>query len=122
MNALFLDRDGGLFDPMNGRTDAMAGQVRFIGAPATRLAEDILRLLRFYRLHATYGAGLLDPVGRAACRAAAGDLPRLSGERVAGELIKLLAAPRRPLSRPWPRIRCGRILASGRSTRRGPGG
>ena len=93
MNALYLDRDGALFDPVGGRADAEAGRVRFIGAPATRLAEDILRLLRFYRLHAAFGAGPPDPAGRAACRAAAGDLPRLSGERVADEMIKLLAAP-----------------------------
>ena len=61
MNALYLDRDGALFDPVGGRADAEAGRVRFIGAPATRLAEDILRLLRFYRLHAAFGAG--PPIG-----------------------------------------------------------
>jgi poly(A) polymerase len=67
--------------------------VRFVGDPATRIREDVLRLLRFYRFHAHYGRGEADAAARAACRAAAPLLPSLSGERVAAELLKLLRAP-----------------------------
>jgi poly(A) polymerase len=93
MNALFLDGDGNVFDPMGGLADLRAGRVRFVGDAETRIREDVLRLLRFYRFHAHYGRGEADPSARAACRALAHLLPTLSGERVAAETLKLLAAP-----------------------------
>ncbi|MGO8916743.1 MAG: CCA tRNA nucleotidyltransferase [Stellaceae bacterium] len=93
MNALFLDADGNVFDPVGGLGDLRAGRVRFVGDAATRIREDVLRLLRFYRFHAHYGRGEADAAARAACRALAHLLPTLSGERVAAELLKLLAAP-----------------------------
>jgi poly(A) polymerase len=67
--------------------------VRFVGDPATRIREDVLRLLRFYRFYAHYGRGEADAAARAACKALAPLLPGLSGERVAAETLKLLAAP-----------------------------
>lgn len=93
MNALFLDPDGTIHDPVHGLPDLRAGLVRFVGDPATRIREDVLRLLRFYRFHAHYGRGAPDQAARQACRALAGLLPTLSAERVAAELLKLLAAP-----------------------------
>jgi poly(A) polymerase len=93
MNALFLDADGNVFDPVGGLADLRAGRVRFVGDAATRIREDVLRVLRFYRFHAHYGRGDADDAARAACRALAHLLPTLSGERVAAELLKLLAAP-----------------------------
>src|SRR6202043_3407136 len=93
MNALFLDADGNLFDPMGGLPDLRAGRVRFVGNAETRIREDVLRLLRFYRFHAHYGSGEADTAARAACRDLAHLLPTLSGERVAAETLKLLAAP-----------------------------
>lgn len=93
MNALFLDDQGDVFDPVGGLGDLHAGRVRFVGDPATRIREDVLRILRFYRFHAHYGKGAADAPARAACRALASLLPGLSGERVAAETLKLLAAP-----------------------------
>ncbi|HEX7967065.1 MAG TPA: CCA tRNA nucleotidyltransferase, partial [Stellaceae bacterium] len=93
MNALFLDAEGRVFDPVGGLADLRSGRVRFVGDAATRIREDVLRLLRFYRFHARYGRGAADPEARAACRALAPLLPTLSGERVAAEMLKLLAAP-----------------------------
>jgi poly(A) polymerase len=93
MNALFLDIDGRGFDPVGGLEDLHAGRVRFVGDPATRIREDVLRLLRFYRFYAHYGRGEADGAARAACTALAPLLPGLSGERVAAETLKLLAAP-----------------------------
>jgi poly(A) polymerase len=92
MNALFLDAEGAVFDPMGGLADLSAHRVRFVGDPATRIREDVLRILRFYRFHAHYGEGEADAAARAACRALAHLLPSLSRERVAAELMKLLAA------------------------------
>jgi poly(A) polymerase len=92
MNALSASRDGAIHDYVGGLADIAAGRVRFIGEPARRIAEDYLRILRFFRFHAAYGRGALDPEGLAACIAARGGLERLSRERVRMELIKLLLA------------------------------
>ena len=92
MNALFLDPDGTIHDYVNGLADVAARRVRFVGDPETRIREDVLRLLRFYRFHAQLGHPPADEAARAACRALAHLLPTLSAERVAAELLKLLAA------------------------------
>jgi poly(A) polymerase len=91
MNALFLDLDGTLHDYVGGLADVEARRVRFVGDPATRIREDVLRLLRFYRFHAQLGQPPADKAARAACRALASLLPTLSAERVSAELLKLLA-------------------------------
>jgi len=93
INAIFLDADGTLHDPVGGLADLRARRIRFVGDPATRLAEDVLRLLRYYRFEARFGTGEGDPAARAACRAAAHLLPKLSAERVAQELVRLLETP-----------------------------
>src|SRR6266404_7706348 len=93
MNALFLDAEGWIFDPVAGLADLRAGHVRFVGEAEARIREDVLRLLRFYRFYAHYGRGRADGVAREACRKLAHLLPGLSGERVAAELLKLLSAP-----------------------------
>src|SRR5712692_1642444 len=90
INAIFLAPDGTIYDPVGGLADLRARRVRFVGDPATRIAEDVLRLLRYYRFEARFGTGSGDPRARTACRAAAHLLPSLSAERVAQELIKLL--------------------------------
>ena len=93
INALYLDGDGTLYDPTGGRADLEAGRVRFVGAAHDRLAEDVLRLLRFFRFHAWYGTGAPDAAAMAACRAFAPLLSGLSGERVWAELGRILGAP-----------------------------
>ena len=94
MNALYARPDGVVVDPLGGLPDLRAGLVRFVGDPAARIAEDRLRILRFFRIHAWYGdpAGGLDPDGLAACAAACEGLATLSRERVGAEMTKLLAA------------------------------
>lgn len=92
VNALFLDAEGNVFDPVHGLPDLRAGRVRFVGDAATRIREDVLRILRFYRFHAHYGLGEADRAARDACGALASLLTNLSGERVAAELLKLLVA------------------------------
>ncbi|MGE5545567.1 MAG: CCA tRNA nucleotidyltransferase [Solirubrobacterales bacterium] len=92
MNAMFADPAGHIYDPFNGLRDLGAGHVRFVGDPMKRIEEDVLRLLRFFRFHAHYGRPPMDPKALAACRKMAPRLATLSGERVAGELIRLLQA------------------------------
>jgi poly(A) polymerase len=82
-----------VYDYFGGEADLAARRVRFIGDPLTRIAEDHLRILRFFRFHARFGEGDPDPVGLEACAARANDLMALSRERIADELIKLLALP-----------------------------
>jgi poly(A) polymerase len=95
MNALYVEPDGTLVDPLGGLPDVIARRVRFVGEPERRIAEDTLRILRFFRIHAWYGDPLagLDPDGLAACAALQAGLDGLSRERVGAETAKLLAAP-----------------------------
>ncbi len=66
INALFLGEDGTVFDPVNGYSDILAGRVRFIGDADQRIAEDRLRILRFFRFHAQLASGAPDATGLAA--------------------------------------------------------
>ena len=93
MNALYMDAGGNLYDYFGGQEDLLAGRVRFIGDAAERIAEDALRILRFFRFHAWYGRGAPDADGLRACRQNASLLEILSIERVRDELLKLLGAP-----------------------------
>ena len=93
MNALYARADGTVVDPLGGLPDLRARRVRFIGAPADRIREDYLRILRFFRFTAWYGDAGLDAEGLAACAAHQDGLDRLSRERVGHEMRKLLAAP-----------------------------
>ncbi|HUB48892.1 MAG TPA: CCA tRNA nucleotidyltransferase [Acetobacteraceae bacterium] len=91
MNALSMTRDGVVFDYFGGIADLRHGVVRFVGDPATRIAEDYLRILRFFRFHARYGVGPPDAAAVAAIRAGVAGLARLSAERVWAELTRILA-------------------------------
>ena len=93
VNALSVGPDGTLYDTTDGVGDLAGGRIRFIGDAATRIREDYLRILRFFRFHATYGIGALDPAGLAAAIACRSGLDGLSRERVRAEVLKLLAAP-----------------------------
>ncbi|HEX2553024.1 MAG TPA: CCA tRNA nucleotidyltransferase [Microvirga sp.] len=90
INALSLRSDGRLCDYTGGAADLAARRVRFIGDPATRIREDFLRILRFFRFHAEYAEGPIDASGLAAAIAGRHGLARLSRERVRAELSKLL--------------------------------
>lgn len=92
INGLSLSRDGVVHDYVGGLADIAVRRVRFIGQAAARIAEDYLRVLRFFRFHAAYGVGLPDPEGLQACIEARDKLDRLSRERVRMELMKLLVA------------------------------
>jgi poly(A) polymerase len=94
LNALYADADGQVFDPTGeGLADALAGRIAFVGDPETRIREDFLRILRFFRFHAWYGRVEPDGPALAACRLLATGMTRLSAERVSSELMKLLSAP-----------------------------
>ena len=94
INAFSLDRDGRIFDYVGGFADLAAGRVRFIGDPDRRIREDYLRSLRFLRFTADYAAGALDPAGLLAAMRGRDGLARLSRERVAAEIFKLVVARR----------------------------
>jgi poly(A) polymerase len=93
INALSLGRDGVVHDHCNGLADLELRRVRFIGDADSRIREDYLRILRFFRFHARFGAGALDRDGHAACIAGRAGLTGLSRERVRAEFMKLLVAP-----------------------------
>ncbi|MFN3145067.1 MAG: CCA tRNA nucleotidyltransferase [Paracoccaceae bacterium] len=96
MNALYARPDGTVIDPLDqGRADLAARRVRFIDDPKDRIAEDFLRILRFFRFHAWFGdpAAGLDAEGLAACAELSDGLEGLSRERIGAEMTKLLSAP-----------------------------
>lgn len=93
INALGFGRDGRLHDYCGGLHDLTQRRVRFIGDAGARIREDYLRILRFFRFHARYGAGEPDAEGLRACIAGREGLSGLSRERVRAELLKLLVAP-----------------------------
>jgi poly(A) polymerase len=93
VNALYFDPETGtVSDWFGGLDDLAAGRVRFIGEPLQRIAEDHLRILRFFRFTARFGRAVDEP-GLSACTARANDLMALSRERIADEWLKLLALP-----------------------------
>ena len=94
MNALYANRHGTVIDPLDGLPDLLARRVRFVGDAETRIREDYLRILRFFRFHACYGDpdGGLDREALAACAALSAGLETISRERIHAELRKLLGA------------------------------
>ncbi|MDR7124237.1 CCA tRNA nucleotidyltransferase [Pseudotabrizicola sp. 4114] len=94
MNALYADRTGAVVDPLGGLPDLLARRLRFVGDAEARIAEDYLRILRFFRFFAHYGdpAGGIDAEGLAACAANSAGIETLSRERIGAEMRKLLAA------------------------------
>ncbi|RXT39047.1 CCA tRNA nucleotidyltransferase [Bradyrhizobium betae] len=92
MNGLSVDAAGIVYDYVGGIADAKARRVRFIGDPDQRIAEDYLRILRFFRIHAAFGAGDPDRDGALACIRGRAGLASLSAERVRMEMLKLLVA------------------------------
>ncbi len=107
INALYADPDSGAVDDwFGGLADLQAGRVAFIGDAATRIAEDHLRILRFYRFAARFGRGDLDPASHAAVVTARQSLKSLSRERIADELTKILGLPD-------PRAIVGQMAADG---------
>jgi tRNA nucleotidyltransferase/poly(A) polymerase len=96
INALSVAQDGTVYDYTGGLDDLAERRVRFIGDAARRIAEDYLRILRFFRIHAAYGRGPVDPEGLRACIAGRAGLARLSAERIRSEMLKLLVADGAP--------------------------
>lgn len=101
MNALYVDRHGTLYDPISGLNDLHNRCVRFIGVPQSRIKEDYLRILRFFRFHAYYGRSRPDAEGLKACVQLRDNLSTLSGERIWQELSRLLQAPNPSISILW---------------------
>jgi tRNA nucleotidyltransferase/poly(A) polymerase len=92
INALSVTADGTVYDYAGGLDDLEHRRVRFIGEAERRIAEDYLRILRFFRIHAVYGAGPVDRQGLQACIAGRAGLKYLSAERIRSEMLKLLDA------------------------------
>ncbi len=94
INALYMDAQGKVIDPLGGMSDIVARRVRFVGDAGARIREDYLRILRFFRFSAIYGDADLgfDPETLAACAAHLDGIKALSRERIGQEMRKLLGA------------------------------
>jgi poly(A) polymerase len=94
LNALYCDSEGNVHDPLGGYANLLVRNIRFVGDPASRITEDYLRILRFFRFISRYGKGAPDAAALAACIDLKDGLKQLSRERVGQEFRKLLLAPR----------------------------
>jgi tRNA nucleotidyltransferase/poly(A) polymerase len=92
INGLSADAGGAVYDYVGGLEDIKARRVRFIGDPNLRIAEDYLRILRFFRIHAAHGAREPDRAGYLACISGRAGLATLSAERMRMEMLKLMVA------------------------------
>jgi len=94
MNTLLADMAGNIYDPLEqGWNDLQMRKVIFVGAAEDRIAEDYLRILRFFRFHAGYGEGAPDRAALEACRTAADKIEKLSKERITQEVLRLIGYP-----------------------------
>ena len=93
INALYLSTDMHLYDYVGGLADLKAPRVRFIGDAHTRIQEDYLRILRFFRFSARFGESDFDADGLEACAVHAAGIKRLSRERIGDEFLKILSLP-----------------------------
>ena len=93
INSIFLDADGAIIDPFQGCRDLADGTVRFIGDPTARIAEDYLRILRFFRFYGRFAKGAPDPEAISAITASKDGLAQISGERIAQELDGIVMQP-----------------------------
>jgi poly(A) polymerase len=94
INAMSCDLSGQVYDPYGGISDIKHGNIIFIGDPMTRIQEDYLRILRFFRFFARFGQGKINADGLQAAMQLAPQMAKLSGERIRDELLKILIAPR----------------------------
>ena len=92
VNALYAEADGTVIDLVGGLADLETRTIRFIGDAETRIREDYLRILRFFRFFAQYGGGRPDAAGLLACTRLKDGISRLSVERIWAEMKKLLGA------------------------------
>ncbi len=92
INGLSVDAGGRVHDHVGGLVDIAERRVRFIGDAGQRISEDYLRILRFFRMHAAYGAGEPDRAGYLACIGGRAGLADLSAERIRMEMLKLVVA------------------------------
>ncbi|WP_026317535.1 CCA tRNA nucleotidyltransferase [Ahrensia kielensis] len=93
INAIYADREGNLYDYVGGLVDIETETLRFIGDAGTRIEEDYLRILRFFRFFAYYGKHRPDAQGLKACARLKDGLGGLSAERIWNEMRKLFGAP-----------------------------
>lgn len=93
VNAIYCDADGTLHDPVDGIRDIASRTIRFVGDPTARIAEDYLRILRFFRFTAQYADGQAEASGLKASIEGQGGIAKLSAERIRQEMLKLLPAP-----------------------------
>ena len=93
MNALYADADGTVHDFLGtGLQDVGARRVRFIGSASDRIQEDYLRILRFFRFHAHYGEGAMEPGALVACAGLHSGLEIVAKERIGSEILEMLSA------------------------------
>ncbi|TAL28965.1 MAG: CCA tRNA nucleotidyltransferase [Alphaproteobacteria bacterium] len=94
INAMSATMDGDVYDPFNGVEHLRTGRVVFVGEAEQRIREDILRILRFFRFYAHFGQGRPDMRALLACSRLAGEIVKLSAERIRQEIFKLLESDR----------------------------
>ena len=94
INALYVDKEGKIYDYVGGLKDLKAGRLRFIGPALRRMQEDHLRLLRYFRFWAKTKSKTMDPDVVKALPKIVPLLATLSMDRRRDEMFKIITGPR----------------------------
>ena len=90
INAIYVDIEGRIFDPLNGISDFQNGKIKFIGFPEQRIQEDYLRILRYFRFFMQYSKTSHDQDVIHSIKKNINGLNKISNERILDELKKIL--------------------------------
>lgn len=97
INAIFMDKEGNIYDYFGGKNDLELGIIRFVGDADKRIKEDYLRIFRFFRFFTYYGKKY-DEAEIEAIKNNLDGIKQLSGERIQAEMMKLLASTNAEIS------------------------
>ena len=90
INAIYVDIEGRIFDPLNGISDLQNGIIKFIGSPDERIQEDYLRILRYFRFFIQYSKTDHDQNIIHSIKQYINGINKISNERIFNELGKIM--------------------------------
>jgi tRNA nucleotidyltransferase/poly(A) polymerase len=91
INAIYVDKEGRIFDPLKGIEDLKNGKIKFVGSAEERIQEDYLRILRYFRFFTQYSKINHEENVVRSIKKYINGLNKISNERIFNELTKILS-------------------------------